>query len=845
MAFATDKMSSKLTLDSYERLLEALRSFDWPSGIQNFRAEKSVLLNEYLFSNFPAYQAAANMTPVMKMPLDISQSRVSFEWWSTVARVNMTPLQYLMGLEYEERATILMEENGYQASVIGDSKKTRKAIIFSPYTNMLLINAGDFRQEADYWDALRKNQPEYGLQNSTQTGTVRVNDIPTFQEKIPDKATFLEILSWYYEGAIKSPKTREHSRCIDSSIIVYREILYGYIKAAISQFARETGRREDPSRINSELRNLFQLSNAAYQGNGIYINCELGIDGKTNQPAIFYIPAANAPNCSRIAGYITETSRRLIDIFRSWLIPAAPFLKTMAEITGYDFSNFQKILRLIGRNFLGNDFRKAICTEEVAANSDDVESEDSKKEHTRVKPVVIIEIPNNPTLVQFVANFLYEIYRQGQGFFYICHGSMEVQIEGNLYSPSVKVSDDLIMRFNRNADVKKINEINSSIFLVRNYSENNLLSKYWSSFVLDDYRGATVNITSELNYINEKQREHKRKFVNELISGRNVSIPDNDILPGWPIDPVYRSNMQYVFVTTDANRVKNELNLNTSYCEVISLHCPEDITPPVVESPTEAFVLLMMAMFHTVDYYVFHEKFDQLPPKQDAPAQENREEQLRRFLNECCVVDTKAIEKCIANIPPETDLTIFKGDGSGNATDLQKKWEIDSLPATAGRDFYAVYRLWCLVNNIESEFSDNSKDISRFSAELQKQAQVYEPEGNDYRKIFCGRRMMNCLYEGKCSSYKRLALSAEWGKVSAAKSQRFVYGISIRLEAFNALEKKYNGEQDTALLEQDKQKKKEAFMRNLEIFLRHMLDDAALFPESAALQQLRMKVGQI
>lgn len=64
-------------------------------------------------------------------------------------------------------------------------------------------------------------------------------------------------------------------------------------------------------------------------------------------------------------------------------------------------------------------------------------------------------------------------------------------------------------------------------------------------------------------------------------------------------------------------------------------------------------------------------------------------------------------------------------------------------------------------------------------------------------------------------------------------------------EAFNALEKKYNGEQDTALLEQDKQKKKEAFMRNLEIFLRHMLDDAALFPESAALQQLRMKGWQI
>lgn len=838
MAFATDKMSSKLTLDSYERLLETLRTFDWPAGSQNFRAEKSVLLNKYLFSNFSTYQEAANTSPVMKMTPDISQSRVSSDWRNTADRVNMTPLQYLMGLEYEERATILMEANGYQASVIGDSKKTRKAIIFSPYTNKLLMTAGDFRQEADYWDALRKNQLEYGLQNSTQTGTVRGNDIPTFQEKAPDKDTFLEILSWYYEGAIKSPKMREHSRCIDPSIIVYREILCSYIQTAISQFATETGRREDPSRINSELRNLFQLSYAAY-------NCKLGIDCKTNQPLNLYICIANALNCSHYVAYITETSRCLIDIFRSWLIPAAPFSKTMAEITGYDFSNFQKILRLIGRNFLGNDFRKAICTEEVAANSDDVESEDSKKEHTRVKPVVIIEIPNNPTLVQFVANFLYEIYRQGQGFFYICHGSMEVQIEGNLYLPSVKVSDDLVMRVNRNEDVKTLNGINSSIFLVRNYSENDLLSKHWSNFVLDDYLGTTVNITSELNYINEKQREHKRKFVNELISGRNVSIPDNDILPGWPIDPIYRSNMQYVFVTTDANRVKNELNLNTSYCEVISLHCPEVITPPVIESPTEAFVLLMMAMFHTVDYYVFHEKFDQLPQRQDAPAQGNREEPLRRFLNECCVVETKAIEKCIANIPPETDLTIFKGDGSGNATDLQKKWEIDSLPATAGRDFYAVYRLWCLVNNIESEFSDNSKDISRFSAVLQKLAQVYELEGKDYRKIFCGRRMMNCPYAEECSSYKRLALSAEWGKVSAAKSQRFVYGISIRSEAFNALEKKYNGEQDTALLEQDKQKKKEAFMRNLESFLRHMLDDAALFPESAALQQLRMKGWQI
>ena len=844
MAFATDKMSSKLTLDSYERLLETLRSFDWSAGSQNFRAEKSVLLNKYLFSNFSTYQEAANTSPVMKMTPDISQSRVSSDWRNTADRVNMTALQYLMGLAYEERATILMEENGYQASVVGDSKKTRKVIVFSPYTNKYLITAEDFRQEADYWDALRQN-PKYGLQNSTQTGTVRINDIPTFQEKAPDKDTFLEILSWYYEGAIKSPKTREHSRCIDLSIIVYREILYGYIKAAISQFAMETGRREDSSRINSELRNLFQLSNAAYQGNGIYIDCKLGIDGRTNQPFILYIPAANAPNCSLIAGYITETSRCLIDIFRSWLIPAVPFLKTMAEITGYDFSNFQKILRLIGRNFLGNDFRKAICTEEVAANSDDVESEDSKKEHTRVKPVVIIEIPNNPTLVQFVANFLYEIYRQGQGFFSICQNNTGVRIEGYLYSQSVPGSDPMIMHVNRSVDAENLNRINSSIFLVRNYSENDLLSKHWSNFVLDDYLGTTVNITSELNYINEKQREHKRKFVNELISGRNVSIPDNDILPGWPIDPVYRSNMQYVFVTTDANRVKNELNLNTSYCEVISLHCPEVITPPVVESPTEAFVLLMMAMFHTVDYYVFHEKFDQLPQRQDAPAQGNREELLRRFLNECCVVDTKAIEKCIANIPPETDLTIFKGDGSGNATDLQKEWGIESLRATAGRDFYAVYRLWCLVNNIESEFSDNSKDISRFSAVLQKLAQVYELEGKDYRKVFCGRRMMKCPYAEKCLSYKRLTLGAEWETAATAKSRRFVYGISIRLEAFNALEKKYNGEQDTALLEQDKQKKKEAFMRNLEIFLRHMLDDAALFPESAALQQLRMKVGQI
>lgn len=101
---------------------------------------------------------------------------------------------------------------------------------------------------------------------------------------------------------------REHSRCIDPSIIVYREILYSYIKTAIFQFATETGRREDPSRINSELRNLFQLSYAPY-------NCKLGIDCKTNQPLSLYIHIANAFNCSYYAAYIIETSCRLIDIF--------------------------------------------------------------------------------------------------------------------------------------------------------------------------------------------------------------------------------------------------------------------------------------------------------------------------------------------------------------------------------------------------------------------------------------------------------------------------------------------------------------------------------------------------
>lgn len=163
---------------------------------------------------------------------------------------------------------------------------------------------------------------------------------------------------------------------------------------------------------------------------------------------------------------------------------------------------------------------------------------------------------------------------------------------------------------------------------------------------------------------------------------------------------------------------KNELNLNTSYCEVISLHCPEVITPPVIESPTEAFVLLMMAMFHTVDYYVFHENSINFP--------KDRMHRRREIGKSRCVVSlmnaASQIPKLLRNALRTSRLKQilrFQRRRQWERYRLTEKWEIDSLPATAGRDFYAVYRLWCLVNNIESEFSDNSKDISRFSAELQ------------------------------------------------------------------------------------------------------------------------------
>lgn len=716
----------------FERVVNELRNYNWNEAGMDFSIEAANLMTRYLFGTFPYMQDAFRE---MDDKPDFCTDVVGVAAY----RRKLNPLEYLIGLPNTQRARYLMNKNGYQGAVVGKQKKYRKAIVYSQASQRWIITKSDLQEEARYWNERRESPKETFPKDG---------DPLLFKNNPPDTETFQQICFWYWKGLIEKPQGADHIRHIVPNVQKGRFPLAFYIYNRLYQDGYIENfidlSQSDLEVLWKEIRNLLQIEA------GID-NAENSLDNKNQE--------------------LDSYSHKGQEIFMSWLRSDVPLFEELGAICQYNIEEFKKLLLFIGVSFLGSNFRSSFCTQRRRKNNTE-SLEARREERSALAPIVFLEITNgSPKAVRELVNFLINTFQMCS---FLLTRDRYTELNNSMIGGYNWIFDSGLLK----------NEMSKLGTIIRSYNYAQLMPNQWTQFGIDCLYGASVNISPELSFANARQPAHTRDSVRSVITGRGFSITKD---PLFDDGGEYQSDMLYAFVTDNVARAANNLNLTESDYDIISLGGSKwgKLFDKEVRRASDAWALVMLSMYYTVDFYMFGEDDTRKADEPEEELTEENNDQLLNFLTECCDVAKEEIQQIIDSrcMTAKPDI-INTFQGAGNAADkgIQEEWGIKQLKHVTLWDLYGCYYLWCKVKNIEPVFKEPEDSIldKKFVFQLIEKAQVY----GDFAKMFRNRISGSCEYAKKCQV---LGYRKAWD----AKEQRVIYGISIKSDVFKNMVKQY------------------------------------------------------
>lgn len=629
---------------------------------------------------------------------------------------------------------------------------------------------------------------EWCIYREIQTGTNTVRTelaVPSFAQFHPDLETFLDIIYWYKNYVFEESGKQYYEKSVDRSVFEYKFALLRYLffqwKETLSgkvmlTYLSQTQPQDCFFNVN-EQRLYSALTNF------------LGIGCAYVQPVSDQLNQTKAPLGG--ACWVDSSFYNLLfdGVLVEWVI------LYLGTYSGYQVSSALALLELIGKSFLGKNFRKDACEE---------------------KKQIDLVIAKNP---ESVAGFLQDVIEAGQQYFY--GEPLVIGIPWNI--------ELLNKQEEYEAGKKLLEDRRTKGSVVRSDFLESLMPQRVPAFIMDRYFGATVNIAADIGFFQFlASRNIDRKFLKNLLTGNRVTVPlwkdgkydskelaeakrNGNIKDARCFAPMdFRSDMKYIFVTKEGWNFLGRAALNEKQVNAIRL---SDLPVPVefrengLRLPI-GFCILMLALYYVVDRRLLNKNWAQNIEKS---AQENdpmdrspsQDLIITRFWNQCCCDSTEKAEEGWKNDPELGHFII--SDSDADKRNWQKKYGIFTLPADSREDIFFVFCLWCYVNHIKLEkeisrqvlMENLGKKLGPARHQISVSVDAREEIRSGQDAFDCRKSVPNKYYdEGMAIQLEQALHIKDLSKKRKGNQSRVYLGLQLNSKVVNELKARYNKKEE-------------------------------------------------
>lgn len=626
------------------------------------------------------------------------------------------------------------------------------------------------------WRMAANNVPETGDKFCTYKDERLEIMMPCFNSCPPDLQTFLDAVYWYKVYTIENPGKKQYKKCLNSAMYYYRWQIASYVAWQFQRSLDLTGYSEYINRIKASSADVMSDPvGAANTFFGVNLN-------------FFHLHNMSYSLTAVVTQHFQYrwTEKKIIAELKDEGIVEG-IMVYLGELSSFDLSSTLQLLELIGKSFLGSNFRTKACQD---------------------KNQIAVVIANNP---ETVALFLQTLFVEGQRYIW-------------KYLPSAAFDKEERKKLMAKTEEwkRETDEILASVSAVRTDTIADLQEKNGPAFIMDRYLGACVNVAAAEGWSKMSQVRDKA-FIGNLISGNRVTLPlwedgtrDSEELrkekakeeiKGHPcFDPMtFRSDMEFIFTTRDRDWLLQTLRVGEKKIKWYSLRdinvIQRDYLHKDVERTRIAFGILMMALYYVVDKYMLKRLWvkaleEEAQEDRSYPEKISAQTAIQKFWNECCCDNTDQADTKwtsdpelevynISDLEPSKDKNVKRK----SKAKWQQQYGIDKLPTSSRRDICFAFELWCKLNFIEVPDISSARVLMDALGKKLKVASITDEKGRSCEKVFQVRATVaDKYYDGSIKSYFDFTIT---GDVNNDKQSRVYRGLSLKADAVNALTEKW------------------------------------------------------
>lgn len=649
--------------------------------------------------------------------------------------------------------------------------------------------------------------------------------VPCFKTHHPDLKTFVNIVYWYKIYVSENPGQKQYQKCIEPALYDYKKQIADYAANQLFRTITETQIGVYLAQTSGKgVSEIIQSQQTALE-NLLGINSDFMHKQHVHDVLQHIVDKRQGTTWIR-AGITAELSspdnRMMIK-------------QILGDLTSFNLLSALQLLELIGKGFLGPGFKKGFC------------QDDSQ--------VTIIEANDPESVVLFLKN----IYEESQLYYYLGQDSFYTAFDtANRHFLATHVElEKLALQQCRHNPLIRLDDIKQ------------LRPQNGPAFIMDRYLGETVNIVSDIrwhmqNWLHDRSFDYH--FMKDLISGNRVKIPlwedgtfDSKKLKAEKRDTTFtcnpcfapmafRSNMQYIFVSGDAKQCFNILSTPEKKTAFWVLD-DQEIAIPLVDNYQRskvAFVILMLALYFTVDKYMLKKPWaisicEYASEGQSSAIEQSAKLAVQRFWDECCL---DATDQAKEEWKKDPDLETYNTSGTiskrkDSKQDSSKKsqtklgWQkcygIDQLPTSSRRDIGFAFELWCAVNYIKVPEITSGQALMNELGQKLKVASVKDPTGKSCEGAFYQRtsQIKDKYYDDTISqSLENHTIKLTDINVSNAQDNqtRIYFGLSLKDDTVNQLLEEWKATLDGT----NQSKKLRFFNGGLDFLMSEVVNDLSM-----------------